>query len=68
VRAILGSFFGTQLSVATLEISFGERLWGAICGFAATLTNNFWRMTALGSSFRKQLWEAIFGNNFREEF
>ena len=29
LRAVLGSFFGTRLSVATLESSFGEQLLGA---------------------------------------
>ena len=65
VRIVLGSFFGTRLSVATLKSSFGEQLWGATLRPCSSIDKQLlWRTTALGSSFRKQLWEAAFGNKF----
>ena len=57
---VLGSFFGTRLSVATLKSSFGEQL----CGFAV-LTNSCLEERQLwGVALESNLWETAFGNNF----
>jgi len=67
VRAVLGSFFGTRLSVATLESSFGEQLWEATLRHCSSLTNNcfeerqFWGV-ALNSNFGKQLSATTLGS------
>ena len=63
---VFGGFFGTRLAVATLRSSFGGQLWGAILQLCSSIDEQLLgRTTALGSSFRKQLWEVAFGNNFR---
>jgi hypothetical protein len=52
--------------VATLKSSFGEQLWGATLRLCRSIDEQLlWRTTAPGSSFRKQLWKAAFGINFR---
>jgi len=64
----LGSFFGTRLSVATLENNCGEQL----CGLAAALTNScfeerqLWGVD-LESNFGKQLSETTFGGSLAEQ-
>ena len=68
---VLGSFFGTRLSVATLKSSFGEQ-GEQICGFAAALTNScfeerqLWGV-ALESNFGKPLSETTFGGRLSSQ-
>jgi hypothetical protein len=48
VRVVLGSFFGTRLSVVTLERSFGEQLWGAILRFYSSIDEQFFKIDSFG--------------------
>ena len=70
VCVVLGNFFGARLSVVTLESSIGNNygiLWGVTLRLCSNIDELLWRTLALGSSFRKQLWGAVFGNNFMGE-
>ena len=45
---VLGSFFGKRLSVATLESSFGEQLWGATLQLCSSIDEQFLKNDRFG--------------------